>query len=320
MTNSSNSNNNNNNNDNNELNNNNISKNKKKIFRKKIINKLVKIVLNNNNNNNIGKKNMKFNINKNTAKKNNKQTNNKQNELNNTNTINIKKIRKPNDIIPITKKNISWRLQLPVIKRQSILFDENDEVINPFFFEAYEQYLMYKWIKPDDVVLELGARYGIISCTINSMLKNKTNQVAVEPDKDVHKALEKNKKIFGAKFKICKYPISDTPLKIIPIGLGTYTINAKNNNNKKLKTNITFKEFMKKYKYKFTVLIADCEGCFCDFIKNCPDELFDNLKLIIFEKDGVQYCDYKTVINKFKLNGFKLVEKVLDNFQQVWIR
>ena len=36
------------------------------------------------------------------------------------------------------------------------------------------------FIKENDVVLELGARYGTSSCAINSKLKNKSNQVSVD--------------------------------------------------------------------------------------------------------------------------------------------
>jgi hypothetical protein len=50
--------------------------------------------------------------------------------------------------------------------------------------EKLEQDLADTYINDDDVVLELGARYGAVSCTINSKLKIKTNQVVVEPDDD----------------------------------------------------------------------------------------------------------------------------------------
>ena len=48
--------------------------------------------------------------------------------------------------------------------------------------EKHEQDLANEYILEDDVVLELGARYGSVSCIINSKLNNKNNQVVVEPD------------------------------------------------------------------------------------------------------------------------------------------
>jgi hypothetical protein len=39
----------------------------------------------------------------------------------------------------------------------------------------FEQYLITKWVKPTDVVLEIGARYGIASYTIQTILNDKKN-------------------------------------------------------------------------------------------------------------------------------------------------
>ena len=113
-------------------------------------------------------------------------------------------MRIPNKIIEINKKDKKWRNQLIAVKNKYIFYNEKDELLNPYVHEIFEQYLTYKWIKPDDIVLELGARYGIISCSVNSMLNNKKNHVVVEPDKLVHNALIKNKKYCNAKFTICK--------------------------------------------------------------------------------------------------------------------
>jgi hypothetical protein len=41
--------------------------------------------------------------------------------------------------------------------------------------EKHEQDLANKYILENDIVLELGARYGSVSCTINSKLNNKNN-------------------------------------------------------------------------------------------------------------------------------------------------
>jgi hypothetical protein len=58
-----------------------------------------------------------------------------------------------------------------------IFYNENDEIINHTVFEADEQKLANKYIKNHHVVLELGARYGTVSYTINkNMAKTKTNK------------------------------------------------------------------------------------------------------------------------------------------------
>jgi len=51
--------------------------------------------------------------------------------------------------------------------------DENGKLVDIASLETQEQELVRKYILPEDVVLELGARYGSVSCIINSKLSNK---------------------------------------------------------------------------------------------------------------------------------------------------
>lgn len=78
------------------------------------------------------------------------------------------------------------------------------KIINHQELEAEEQKLSDKYIKENDIVLELSARYGTVSCTINKKLNFKNNQVVVEPDSRVWKALEKNIKNNNCNFHIIK--------------------------------------------------------------------------------------------------------------------
>ena len=93
-----------------------------------------------------------------------------------------------------------------------IIVDRFDQLVDILNLEVQEQYLANKYILEDDVVLELGARYGSVSCIINSKLKNKYNQVVVEPDYRVWDALEKNKKVNNCEFNIVKGFISNQKL------------------------------------------------------------------------------------------------------------
>ena len=78
------------------------------------------------------------------------------------------------------------------------IVDLNGDRVNIEVIEKHEQDLANQYILENDVVLELGARYGSVSCIINSKLINKTNQVVVEPDERVWDSLEKNKNsLFG---------------------------------------------------------------------------------------------------------------------------
>lgn len=90
------------------------------------------------------------------------------------------------------------------ITQSIFIYDLNDELVDIKNIEKREQELVKENIKEDDIVLELGARYGSVSCIINSKLSNKNNQVSVEPDERVWNALEKNKKINNCGFNIVK--------------------------------------------------------------------------------------------------------------------
>jgi hypothetical protein len=52
------------------------------------------------------------------------------------------------------------------------IYTKNNEIISQSF-EIISLFLVYKFIKEDDIVLELGARYGMISYVINQKLNNK---------------------------------------------------------------------------------------------------------------------------------------------------
>ena len=51
-----------------------------------------------------------------------------------------------------------------------IFYDENNNIVNHYHMEAQEQELANKYVEENDVVLELGARYGTVSCVINNKL------------------------------------------------------------------------------------------------------------------------------------------------------
>lgn len=76
--------------------------------------------------------------------------------------------------------------------------------VNTDAMECEEQRLASKYVHPNDTVLELGARYGSVSCTINSILSRKDHQVSVEPDDRVWDALEANRDRNGCGFHIVK--------------------------------------------------------------------------------------------------------------------
>ena len=195
-----------------------------------------------------------------------------------------------------------------------IIFNERGLKVDTKHIEADEQHLANTYILENDVVLELGARYGSVSCTINSKLNNKYNQVVVEPDSRVWDVLEKNKNINNCNFNIVKGFISNKKLDLtnLDANYGTTSIEA-------VDTNIpsyTLSDIEEKYNLKFNVLVADCEGFLETFFDENP-EFYDKIELIIFEADYPEKCNYEKI--KMNLKNSKFIN-ILNGFQNVWVK
>jgi hypothetical protein len=94
------------------------------------------------------------------------------------------------------------------------IVDLYGKIVDTENIEKPEQDLANQYIFKYDIVLELGARYGSVSCIINSKLNNKKNQVVVEPDDRVWHALEQNKNTNNCEFHIVKGFISNKKLDL----------------------------------------------------------------------------------------------------------
>jgi FkbM family methyltransferase len=196
------------------------------------------------------------------------------------------------------------------------ILDENDNIVDIGNVEFQEQKLSSLIIEENDIVLELGARYGSVSCVINKKLKNKNNQVVVEPDYRVWNALEKNKVNNNCDFNIIKGFISTKKLGLTNFdeyfGYGTTSIIDDNSTI----PSYTLQEIENRYNLKFNVLVADCEGFLESFFDENPS-FYDQLRLILFEADYVEKCNYVKIKNNLLIRGFR---KILEGHQNVYIR
>ena len=75
-------------------------------------------------------------------------------------------------------------------------------------------------------------------------------------------------------------------------------------------------EINEQYGLKFNVLVADCEGFLETFFDENP-EFYDNLRLIMFEADYPDKCNYDKIRDALKERGFT---NLLHGFQNVWVR
>ncbi len=186
-------------------------------------------------------------------------------------------------------------------------FDENDNLIKHKEVESNEQRLALQYIKDNDCVLELGARYGTVSYAINSKLNNKSQHVAVEPDKVVWDALDKNLQNNNCKTQVFKGVISKTKQELLNDPYwGGYGKSCIPNEFSNLPI-ISLEEVEKMVDSKFTVLFVDCEGCLESFLDENPN-ILNSIRLLIFEADNSANCNYNKIIELLKSKNFKAIE------------
>jgi FkbM family methyltransferase len=211
-------------------------------------------------------------------------------------------------------KRIEQNRNIPDIKLDYdfIFIDENENIIPHLRTETTEQIQAQKYIQKDSIVLELGARYGTVSCMINKKIGNPLNQVSVEPDKRVQKVLEQNMIKNNCNFHIINGFISKIPLELTELDSGYGTTSKPVENS--IIQSYTLNEIENKYNLKFNTLVADCEGFLEQFFDENP-ELYSQLSLVMFEKDCPHKCNYDKIINNLKINNFYCLE---DGFHSVW--
>ena len=219
-------------------------------------------------------------------------------------------------------KRYSEKLEVNILTDQLLSYnlvytDENNKKIDNLSEEITEQLIAIKYIKPDDVVLELGARYGTVSCIVNKLLNNKNNQISVEPDKNVWNALDTNLSNNKCNTNVVKGFISKQPLSLEGSSYGSTQLVDHNTTV----PNYTLDQIKQKYNINhFTVLIVDCEGCMESFLNENP-ELLSTLRLVTFEEDQPHICNYNNIKNILTNNNFYEVETTFNIVHRpVWVK
>ena len=195
-----------------------------------------------------------------------------------------------------------------------LFHNEKGNVINHAVIESEEQRQAAQFIKPGQKVLELGARYGTVSCVVSTILNNPADFVTVEPDERVWNALEQNMLNNKCTFNIVKGVISRTPVQLEEVnsydGYGTTSAQCASSNI----PSFTLEEIEALYTIQFDTLIADCEGFLEIFFDENP-KLYDQLSLVMFEKDYPNKCNYGKIKNTLSKKGFK---QLINGFHEVW--
>lgn len=188
--------------------------------------------------------------------------------------------------------------------------DENGLKIDHLNLETREQRQAWDFVPEDGTVLELGARYGTVSCLINHKLKDPKRQVSVEPDLNVIPALEKNRISHNCEFIIFNGIISNINMKLCQDnhnGYGNFCIPTSDSSLKK----ISLKDLINDTGLKFDVLVADCEGFLEQFFEE-NKEYIPNFRIIMFERDYPYRCNYQKIENDLRSIGYKCINQSGD--------
>ena len=191
--------------------------------------------------------------------------------------------------------------------------------------ELTEQELIFRYIREDAKVLELGGNIGRSSIVISKILQKPHHHVVLESDPEIANELMQNKKANKCGFQIVNAALSEKPMiqngwttqlhehnRIIPHGW-------------KAIPTITLQQLQTLHPISFDTLVVDCEGCLEPILKAYPFFL-DKIHTIVIENDA-QFISQESnnFIDSFiRKKGFRNVEcRQLEQypcFYQVWLR
>lgn len=196
--------------------------------------------------------------------------------------------------------------------------DENGGLLDQNTVEKEEQDMALEYIKPGDVVLELGARYGMVADILINLV-GKENVVMVDPDTSIIAALKTNLAHHGDALKIWNGTVLETPRKLTLSGYGTHTLEACDASDaSKCIPNMSYEQLQTHFGVRFNSVVADCEGCIIDLITHLSKTGgISHIRKLLVEKDMDGSVDYSIMHEILKQEGFVL-EK--EGFREAWIR
>ena len=205
----------------------------------------------------------------------------------------------------IYNKNILAEEKLKYI-HNNIYFDGNIKTK-----EYPEQLLSMKYIKPTDIVLELGGNIGRNSIIISCILNNDENLVTVECNPNYLVTLYKNRNANNLNFKVEESAISK--FKLIQKNMVTKPSDVLEEGFDWVQTK-KWTEIKNKYNMNFNILVCDCEGALYYILRDEPNFL-DGIEKIIFENDFLNDEQEKFTFDFIKNKGFNIIyEQEIKNW------
>jgi hypothetical protein len=194
--------------------------------------------------------------------------------------------------------------------------------------ETLEHDLVRRFFTKDDVVLELGGRFGTTSCAIASQQHNSGKLVVVEPDRNVWNLLNLNRIVHQCNFLLYRGVVASESMVLESASYDTRTIKKTRQSTVNANTSLEATPFHKledMLGWNFTALLIDCEGCIEPLFKtyvanNQLAAVLKNVRVIVLEADMSDQSpscfaacvDYKKWIDLLATIGFGVVHFEFD--------
>jgi FkbM family methyltransferase len=194
--------------------------------------------------------------------------------------------------------------------------------------ECDEWTLVEAFIRPADIVLELGARFGTTSCALAAATQNSGHVVAVEPDKRVIAPfLMHNRDKHNCSFAVLEGVVGTEPQPLMAStradGYGTTSspMNIPSWIVRRLPKvpAMSIAQLEAALGRSINVALFDCEGCIESVL---TPRLARQLELILWEEDGQSFQDIRRWYQRLVAYGFSLVWRIHDTFDPMesWSR
>jgi len=182
--------------------------------------------------------------------------------------------------------------------------------------EINSRAMVEKWMPENATVLEVGARYGSVSCAIATKLKQSGKQVSVDADHRVWDSLEKNRVSNGCNFHTVHGLLGKKDGAIMEDGFGTFAASAQDFNNSYAAgkadskavaiPHFTLSQVENSHALQFDAANFDCEGCAAFVFQDFP-ELKTQLNLLIMESHNEAE---EKLFNELLSSGWEVLESI----------
>ncbi len=176
-------------------------------------------------------------------------------------------------------------------------------------YEKDERQAVKRFLDTDVPVIEFGAGFGVISCTINKKLANPKDHIVVEANPYLIAPLEKNRDVNGCKFTIINKAVGydrDSISMYLQGNIGSSGTKYESGEKIQVAT-VTLGRILQSSGFKIANLVTDIEGTEFDIIDKELDVLKSKIKTIIaeFHPNVIGKDRFDAVLLKLKNIGFE---------------